>query len=66
MQASQKLFYKEPKLDSEILLSHVLNKNLKEMILDYDFRAKDNQIKKFRSLINRRMTGEPIAYILKK
>ncbi len=56
---------KSPKLDSEILLSHVLNKNLKEMILDYDFRAKDNDVKKFRSLINRRMTGEPIAYILK-
>ena len=56
---------KSPKLDSEILLSHVLNKNLKEMILDYDFRAKDNDVKKFRSLINRRMTGEPIAYILR-
>ena len=35
------------------------------MILDYDFRAKDNDVKKFRSLINRRMTGEPIAYILR-
>ena len=56
---------KSPKLDSEILLSHVLNKNLKEMILDHDFRAKDNDVKKFRSLINRRMTGEPIAYILR-
>ena len=56
---------KSPKLDSEILLSHVLNKNLKEIILDYDFRAKDNDVKKFRYLINRRMTGEPIAYILR-
>ena len=58
-------FIKTAKLDSEILLSHVLNKNLKEMILDYDFRAKDYEVKKFRSLINRRMTGEPIAYILR-
>ncbi len=58
-------FIKSAKLDSEILLSHVLNKNLKEMILDYDFRAKDYEVKKFRSLINRRMTGEPIAYILR-
>ena len=61
----KKSLIKSPKLDSEILLSHVLNKNLKDMILDYNFRAKDNDVKKFRYLINRRMTGEPIAYILR-
>ena len=61
----KKSFIKSPKLDSEILLSHVLNKNLKDMILDYNFRAKDNDVKKFRYLINRRMTREPIAYILR-
>ena len=55
---------KSPKLDSEILLSHVLNKNLKEMILDCDFKPKNNDVKKFRSLIKRRISREPIAYIL--
>ena len=56
---------KNPKLDAEVLLSHVLNKNLKEMILDDDIKLNDNEIIKFNKLIKRRMSGEPVAYILR-
>jgi len=57
---------KTPKLDAEVLLSSVLNKNLKEIIIDKKINLNQSKINIFRQLIRRRKNGEPIAYILKK
>ena len=57
---------KTPKLDAEILLSRVLKKNLKEIILDDKINPNQIDIKRYNDLIRRRKLGEPIAYILNK
>ena len=57
---------KTPKLDSEVLLSSVLKKDLKEIIIDKKLSLNQPKINKFKELIRRRKYGEPIAYILKK
>ena len=57
---------KTPKLDAEILLSSVLNKDLKEIIFDKKVNLNQSKINLFKELIRRRKHGEPIAYILKK
>ena len=57
---------KTPKLDAEILLSSVLNKDLKEIIFDKKLNLNQSKINIFKELIRRRKNGEPIAYILKK
>ena len=57
---------KTPKLDAEILLSSVLNKDLKEIIFDKKLNLNQSKINIFKELIRRRKHGEPIAYILKK
>ena len=57
---------KSPKLDAEVLLSSVLNKDLKEIIIDKKLNINQSNINKFKELIRRRKCGEPIAYILKK
>ena len=56
---------KNPKLDAEVLLSHVLNKSLKEMIIDNVIKPNNSEINKFKALIERRKLGEPIAYIVR-
>ena len=57
---------KTAKLDAEILLSTALNRDLKEIILDNTIILNENQINIYKDLINRRKSGEPIAYILNK
>ena len=57
---------KTPKLDAEILLSSVLDKDLKEIIFDKKLNLNQSKINIFKELIRRRKNGEPIAYILKK
>ncbi len=57
---------KTPKLDAEILLSNVLKKNLKEIIIDNKLNLNRSDIIRYKKFIKRRTCGEPIAYILKK
>jgi len=57
---------KTPKLDAQILLSHVLKKNLKEIILNCKIKPNETEMKRYKELIQRRKSGEPIAYIVKK
>ena len=57
---------KTPKLDAEILLSSVLNKDLKEIIIEKKLYLNQSNINTFKEFIRRRKYGEPIAYILKK
>ena len=53
------------KLDSEILLSSVIKKDRKYLILNSQKEINDKYIKLFDCLIERRKKGEPIAYIIK-
>ena len=54
------------KLDSEILMSSVLKKNRKFIILNSSQNPKKKSISIFRDLINKRSKGKPIAYLTGK
>ena len=54
------------RLDSEILLSKVLNKNREDLLINLNKKIKSSTVKAFRKLIEKRSLQEPIAYILKK
>ena len=54
------------KLDSEILLSKVLNKNREELLINLNQKIEPQKISYFNRLIERRSSKEPIAYILKE
>jgi len=53
-------------LDSEILLSKVLNKTRENLLINLGQNIDRKNVKKFEKLIRRRSLNEPIAYILKK
>ena len=53
-------------LDSEILLSKVLNKDRKFIILNLDKSLDYANYKKFKNLISQRLTRKPIAYLVGK
>jgi len=54
------------KLDSEILLSKVLNKTREELLINLNQEIEPQKINYFNRLIDRRSAKEPIAYILKE
>jgi len=54
------------KLDSEILLSKVLNKTREELLINLNQKIEPQKIIYFHRLIERRSSKEPIAYILKE
>jgi len=53
-------------LDSEILLSKVLNKTREELLINLNEKIESSKIDYFNTLIDRRSSKEPIAYILKE
>ena len=53
-------------LDSEIILSHVIKKDRKYIILNSKERLNKEKIKRFNKLIDRRKKGEPVAYLINK
>ena len=55
-----------PQLDSEILLSNSIKRDKKYIILNPKEILNSNQLGKFKSLIERRKKGEPIAYLINK
>ena len=57
---------KSPNLDSEILLSKVINKGRKYVILNGKENLKTEYLNSFNNLIERRKKGEPIAYLINK
>ena len=65
-QILKKSSIKSPKLDSELILAHVLRTNLKFLILNNKYCLTKNQISNYKNLILRRSLGEPVAYILKQ
>ena len=55
-----------PQLDSEILLTNLIKRDKKHIILNPKELLNSEQLDKFKSLIERRKKGEPIAYLIKK
>ena len=55
---------KNPFLDSELILSKVINKKREEILLNASTKVKNTDIKKFNKYILRRRQKEPMAYIL--
>ena len=55
-----------PQLDCEILLSNLINKDKKYIILNSKKILTLEKTKKFKDLIERRKKGEPIAYLINK
>ena len=53
-----------PQLDSEILLSNSIKRDKKHIILNPKEILNSKQLGKFKSLIERRKKGEPIAYLI--
>ncbi|MDB4188971.1 peptide chain release factor N(5)-glutamine methyltransferase [Candidatus Pelagibacter sp.] len=55
-----------PQLDCEILLSNSIKRDKKHIILNPKEILNSKQLGKFKSLIERRKKGEPIAYLINK
>ena len=55
-----------PQLDSEILLSNSIKRDKKHIILNPQEILKEELLRKFKNLIERRKKGEPIAYLINK
>ena len=55
-----------PQRDCEILLSNSINKDKKYIILNPKQILNDGQLSDFKSLIEKRKKGEPIAYLINK
>jgi release factor glutamine methyltransferase len=55
-----------PQLDGEILLSNLIKKDKKHIILNPKELLNSEQLDKFKSLIERRKKREPIAYLINK
>ena len=62
----RKNFIKSAKLDSEILLSKVIKKDRKYIILNLDKELKNKNLILFNDLITKRSLGKPIAYLTGK
>jgi len=62
----QKNKISNPQLDSEILLSISIKRDKRHIILNPKELLNLKQLRKFKSLIERRKKGEPIAYLLNK
>ena len=62
----QKNKISNPQLDSEILLSNSIKRDKKHIILNPKELLNSKQSENFRSLIERRKKGEPIAYLINK
>ena len=57
---------KTAELDSQILMSKVINKEKLFLILNYDKKISKKSLNDFDALINQRANGKPIAYLTNK
>lgn len=53
-----------PRLDAELLLSHALGIDRIQLILQHERPLAPDELAAYRALIQRRRTGEPVAYLL--
>jgi len=61
---SKQTIIDQPELEAEILLSFILDNNRQFILSNPNYELSDNQTKKLERLLNRRLKGEPIAYII--
>ena len=54
------------RLDSELLLSKILNKKREEVLINLEQEICQKNLSRYKELINRRSQNEPVAYILKE
>ena len=59
-------FFKNPYLDSEILMTNVIKKDRKYVLLNYKKVLANEDLNSFKKLINKRLSGNPIAYLINK
>jgi len=52
-----------PRVDAELLLSHILKKKRIELYLDFEKVVSENDLSSFKALIQRRIKREPLQYI---
>ncbi|MFP5518652.1 MAG: peptide chain release factor N(5)-glutamine methyltransferase [Bdellovibrionia bacterium] len=62
-------FFKEkkfdsPRLDAELILSHGLKLDRVQLYLKFDQPLAEDELEMLRGLVKRRVSGEPVAYIL--
>ena len=55
-----------PQLDSEILLTNLIKRDKKHIILNPKKILNSGQLDDFKGLIERRKKGEPIAYLINR
>ena len=60
----QKQKIKTHRIDSEILLSKVLNKSREQILIRLNQNMKNTEVFAFDNLIQRRLNKEPVAYII--
>ena len=56
---------KTHQLDSELVLSNILNKQRENLIINSTQKVSETTVINFENLINRRAKREPLAYILR-
>ncbi len=52
-----------PRLDAEVLLSHLLGEKRIYLYVHFDQPMTSDELARYRELVRRRMAGEPVAYI---
>ncbi|HOA40159.1 MAG: peptide chain release factor N(5)-glutamine methyltransferase [Halanaerobiales bacterium] len=57
---------KEPRLDAEVLLAHVLKKERIQLYVDFDQPLKADELNEYRQLVYKRARQYPVAYLLGK
>lgn len=60
----QKKGVSSPRLESEVLLAHLLGIDRMGLYLNYDRPLKEEERTAYREMIQRRIAGEPVAYIV--
>ena len=59
-------FFLSPYLDSEILMSKVINKDKKYLLLNAQNKIEDKNLNLFQKLIDERSKGKPVSYLTNK
>jgi len=55
--------FENARLETELLLSHVLGVSRVELYLDFDRQLDEEELARMRALLRRRLAGEPVQYV---
>ena len=56
--------FENARLETELLLGHTLSLPRIDLYLNYDRALRDEELARFKSLLRRRLAGEPVQYII--